>query len=64
MNRILSLNHTMWDCKHHIVLIPKGRREMLQHDLPRHFGEVFRALALQKKRQMEERHLMPDMFTP
>ncbi len=55
-----SLNHTKWDCKYHVVFIPKYRRETLYVELRRHLGEVFRKLALQKESRIEEGHLMPD----
>src|SRR5712691_12068046 len=44
-----TLSHTKWDCKYHVVFIPKYRRKALYHELRRHLGEVFRALAEQKE---------------
>ena len=55
-----SLSHTKWDCKYHVVFIPKCRRKTLYVELRRHLGEVFRKLALQKESRIEEGHLMPD----
>ena len=55
-----SLSHTRWDCKYHVVFIPKCRRKALYGDLRRHLGEVFRKLAAQKESRIEEGHLMPD----
>jgi putative transposase len=55
-----SLSHTKWDCKYHIVFIPKCRRKTLHKQLRRHLGEVFRSLAQQKESRIEEGHLMPD----
>jgi putative transposase len=60
MDRIESLNHTKWDCKYHVVFIPKCRRRTLYGQLRRHLGEVFRELARQKESRVEEGHLMPD----
>src|SRR4029450_11984953 len=60
MPDIESLNHTTWDCKYHVVFIPKYRRKALYHELRRHRGEVFRALAAQKECQIEEGHLLAD----
>jgi putative transposase len=60
MDRIESLNRTKWDCKYHVVFIPKCRRKTLYGQLRRHLGEVFRALARQKESQVEEGYLMPD----
>jgi putative transposase len=48
MNDYETLNHTTWDCKYHIVFIPKRRRKVLYQELRRHLGEVFRQLAAQK----------------
>ena len=55
-----SLNHTRWECKYHVVFIPKRRRKALYGQLRRHLGEVFRTLAGQKESRVEEGHLMPD----
>ena len=55
-----SLSHSKWDCKYHVVFIPKYRRKALYHELRRHLGEVFRALAEQKECRIEEGHLMAD----
>src|SRR5271169_6359017 len=60
MNEYESLSHTTWDCKYHVVFIPKCRRKTLYQELRRHLGEVFRRLALQKESKVEEVHLMPD----
>jgi putative transposase len=55
-----SLSHTKWECKYHVVFIPKCRRKTLYQELPRHLGEVFRRLAEQKESQIEEGHLQAD----
>ncbi len=55
-----SLNHSRWECKYHVVFIPKYRRKVLYADLRRNLGEVFRSLARQKECAVEEGHLMPD----
>jgi putative transposase len=55
-----NLNHTKWECKYHVVFIPKCRRKVLYGELRRYLGEVFRALAMQKESRIEEGHLMPD----
>ena len=60
MNDYATLNHTTWDCKYHIVFIPKRRRKVLYQELRRHLGEVFRQLAAQKESKIEEGHLLPD----
>ena len=60
MPDVETLSHTKWDCKYHVVFIPKYRRKALSHELRRHLGEVFRALAEQKECRIEEGHLMGD----
>src|ERR1700740_470125 len=55
-----SLSHTKWDCKYHVVFIPKYRRKVLYGELRQYLGEVFRKLALQKESRIEQGHLMPD----
>ena len=60
MDERRSLNHTKWECKYHVVFIPKCRGKVLFKELRRHLGEVFRQLAEQKESRIEEGHLMPD----
>lgn len=60
MDEIESLSHTKWECKYHVVFIPKCRRKSLYKDLRRHLGEVFRRLAEQKESRIEEGHLQED----
>jgi len=55
-----SLKHTVWDCKYHVVWIPKYRRKVVYKDLRRELGEVFRELAKQKESTVEEGHLQAD----
>ena len=60
MDDIESLNHSVWECKYHVVFIPKCRRKKLYGELRRDLGEVFRTLARQKECVVVEGHLMPD----
>ena len=60
MDTLASLNHSVWDCKYHVVFIPKCRRRTLYGELRRHLGEVFRQLALQKESRIDEGHLLVD----
>ncbi len=55
-----SLSHSKWECKYHVVFIPKCRRKTLYVELRRHLGEVFRKLAEQKESRIEEGHLLLD----
>jgi putative transposase len=60
MDEYESLSHTKWECKYHVVFIPKCRRRSLYHELRRHLIEVFRRLAQQRESRIEEGHLMSD----
>ena len=55
-----SLSHSKWECKYHVVFIPKCRRHTLYKELRPHLGEVFRKLASQKESRIIEGHLMSD----
>ncbi|MCL5281410.1 MAG: IS200/IS605 family transposase [Planctomycetes bacterium] len=55
-----SLKHTKWECKYHIVFIPKCRRQKLYQQLRQHLGDVFRQLAQRKESQILEGHLVVD----
>jgi len=55
-----SLSHSKWDCKYHVVFIPKKRRKALLGQARGHLGEIFHALGRQKECQILEGHLMPD----
>ena len=60
MDTFESLNHSVWECKYHVVFIPKCRRRTLYMELRQHLGEVFRRLAQQKESRIEEGHLLAD----
>ena len=60
MDEFESLSHTKWECKYHVVFIPKFRRKALYGQLRDHLGELLRKLAIQKESRIEEGHLMPD----
>ena len=55
-----SLAHSKWDCKYHVVFVPKRRRKAIFGNIRRQLGPVFHALAKQKECQIVEGHLMPD----
>ena len=60
MREVNSLNHTRWECKYHIVFIPKYRKKVLFGEIRKEMGEVLHRLARQKESLIEEGHLMPD----
>ena len=55
-----SLSHTKWDCKYHVIWIPKYRKKAIFGELRKYLGEIFRELAQQKECTVIEGHLMPD----
>jgi putative transposase len=60
MDDIESLNHSVWDCKYHVVFIPKYRRKVLFGKLRGQIGEVFHTLARQKDCKILEGSTQPD----
>ena len=60
MNNDLSLNHSRWECKYHVVWIPKYRRKALYGQLRKYLGQVFKELARARECEVLEGHLMPD----
>ena len=60
MRSIESLSHTRWECKYHVVFIPKYRKKVIFGQIRKELSDVFRRLARQKESVIEEGHLMPD----
>jgi len=60
MRQVGSLNHSRWECKYHVVFIPKYRKKAIFGQIRSDLGDVMRRLAEQKESQIEEGHLMPD----
>lgn len=60
MNDYESLKHTRWECKYHVVFIPKFRKKPIFGVLRKELGAVFKELASQKETKIEEGHLMAD----
>lgn len=60
MKEYQSLSHTRWDCKYHVVFIPKRRKKRIFGVLRRHLGEIFHELAKHKECKIVEGHLMGD----
>ena len=55
-----SLSHVRWDCKFHVVFIPKYRRKVLYGRLRRGVGAILRDLCRQKGVDLLEGHALPD----
>lgn len=55
-----SLSHSRWDCKYHIVFIPKGRKKELYGKIRKFLGLVFHELAGQRNSNILEGHMVQD----
>lgn len=60
MNPAESLKHTKWECKYHVVWIPKYRKKSLYQGLRSYLGELLKDLAAQKECKILEGHLVLD----
>ena len=60
MSDYRSLSHAKWECKYHVVFIPKYRKKAIYGELRKNLGKVFRTLAEQRESYIEEGHLMSD----
>ena len=59
-NTYQSLSHSRWDCKYHVVFVPKRRRKALYGEMRKQLGAIFHELARQKECLIIEGHLMAD----
>ncbi len=55
-----SLSHSKWDCKYHLIFVPKMRKKALYGKIRPRLGEIFHALAAQKDCKIVKGHLMYD----
>ena len=55
-----AYRNTRYDCKYHVVFIPKYRRKKIYGAIRRHLGEIFHELAKQKESRILEGHLKGD----
>ena len=60
MERYESLHHTKWECKYHVVWIPKWRKRVLYGQLRKELGQILRGLAMQKESEVVEGTLRAD----
>jgi putative transposase len=60
MHEWQSLSHVRWECKYHVVIIPKYRRKKLYGRLRKEVGQALRALCNQKVIGLVEGHAMRD----
>lgn len=54
------LSHSRWDCKYHVVFVPKRRRKALFGNIRQKLGAVFHELARQKECRIVQGHLLAD----
>jgi putative transposase len=55
-----SQAHVRWDCKYHVVIVPKYRRKAIYGNLRRQIGRILRDLCRQRGIGLVEGHAMPD----
>jgi putative transposase len=60
MEEAQSLNHTKWECKYHVVWIPKCRKKILYGQIKKDLVVVLRELAIRKESEILEGRLMVD----
>ena len=60
MSSYNSLSHSRWDCKYHVVFIPKGRKKSLYGKIRKFLGPVFHDLARQRHSEILEGHMVQD----
>lgn len=60
MNDPNRLTHSVWDCKYHIIWIPKCRRKRLYGGIAKDLGKIFHELARQRESKIVEGHVCPD----
>ena len=60
MHEWQSLSHVRWDCKYHVVIIPKYRRKVFSGRLRRQIGVILGELCRQRGIDLVAGHAMPD----
>lgn len=55
-----SLAHVKWECKYHLVIVPKYRRKVLFGKVRQRIGQILRQLCRQRGVELIEGHAMPD----
>ncbi len=60
MHDMQSLSHVRWDCKYHVVFVPKFRKKNLYGKFRNRVGDILKDLCRQRGVELLEKHLMPD----
>jgi len=55
-----SLSRARWECKFHVVIIPKYRKRRLYGQLKKRVGKMLREVCRQRGIELIEGHLIPD----
>jgi len=55
-----SLSHVRWECKYHVVIIPKYRKRKLYGKFKRHVGDIIKDLCRQRGVELLEGNLRAD----
>ena len=60
MHEWQAQSHVRWECKYHVVIVPKYRKKLLYGTLRKQVGPILRELCRQKGVEVIEGHVMPD----
>ena len=55
-----SQSHVRWDCKYHVVIVPKYRHKVFYGKLRKRVGQILRDLCRQRGIELIEGRAMPD----
>jgi len=55
-----SLSHSKWDCKYHLVFVPKYRKKRLYGNIRKFLGPIFHELASHRGCKILEGHMVQD----
>ncbi len=55
-----SMSHVRWECKYHVVIVPKYRRKVFYGKLRKQIGAILRDLCRQRGLEILEGHAMAD----
>jgi putative transposase len=59
-NLYQSLSHSSWDCKYHVIFVPKYRKKAIYGKIREKLGPIFHELARQKESKIVEGKLVVD----
>ena len=60
MSTYESLSHSKWDCKYHVVFVPKRRKKTLYGKVRKFLGSVLHEWASQRRSEILEGHMVQD----